>query len=730
MPPAFDRTTAVVDFGASSRPLRWGARRWILWPAYAYKVLLPMRGQPPFNVFQRAMLDLCRAGVRHDDDIARRLALPQDLVNFVLAQLHATDALDDARAPTTRALRLLAEEDEPTTIEDAGYVFIDAHSLRVWPRVHPGALPIVDADHEAGGLARFVRGTPGNPEEVRARVLWPSVAQPPQPPTAYQVLKAARQHTRRVRAYQRESERAADRDDVFDGLSAKRVRVVGTAPEPIFVAACVFLPRDAQQRAWLVTDPCGLGVTDLLRAGLRALAEEGVYRVDALLTDVAGEAWRVDGGDLALYLREAAHTATDRLARRLGDATAVFPPRLLDRLADADARLDGARTAKPIEDFLANAYAALEGVFDWLVERYPNVNASALGDNPHRNAAFLRRIAEGLGFEVPADMPLLRGVTGRAVDRAIDRGGQALRESLAAALLAAHARSDHPLAVLATRVPDALALLVELFHLRREASHDTDAVPSVETAIAIRERVFAFLRALVGFGAIDAVPSHVEHAWGASLLFRLRAQAEQAAAGCPGLDERPALRARVIEMHNAALIVKLLAAEAQPRALSTRIRDAVVAIAIAVEAVFAEVGDEAASDGRFAGAVSDDRRENAARLTAAARALGFALDASGELPRSLSYARVDRIRRATSGEGETLSARVAALLLAAHGQSAHPMWNIARRAPRLLVRVGWLVDVRRHGDEVDATAAEVDELEIAMAEEIRAVLEAIDEGGR
>lgn len=75
MPPVFDRTTPVVDFGATSSPLRSETRRWLLWPAFAYKVLLP-RAATLFNVFQRAALDMCRAGVRDAEEIARRLALP------------------------------------------------------------------------------------------------------------------------------------------------------------------------------------------------------------------------------------------------------------------------------------------------------------------------------------------------------------------------------------------------------------------------------------------------------------------------------------------------------------------------------------------------------------------------------------------------------------------------------------------------------------------------------
>jgi hypothetical protein len=73
MPPAFDRATPSRGFRRDV--VRRTSTRLVdgwLWPALAYKVLLPSRGNPPFNVFQRAVLDMCRAGVRDVEEISRR----------------------------------------------------------------------------------------------------------------------------------------------------------------------------------------------------------------------------------------------------------------------------------------------------------------------------------------------------------------------------------------------------------------------------------------------------------------------------------------------------------------------------------------------------------------------------------------------------------------------------------------------------------------------------------
>ena len=728
MPLVFDRTTPVVDFGATSAPVRWNTRRWLLWPAFAYKVLLPVRGNPPFNVFQQAALDMCRAGVREVEDISRRLALPVDLVSFVVEQLLGMGALDDTRSLTPRALRMMSEDDEPAEVEDAGYVFVDGHSLRIWPRVHRGSLPIVEADFEQGKV-KLQRGTPGKPETAFANVIWPGRAARPNTPSAFEAQKAARHHGRRVRAFVHESSRVAEVDELLNGLKSTGLRVVGLDPEPIFVASYVFLPEDARQLSWPVTDPCGLGVSDVLRPSVTKLAKEGKHNLAKLLDEVAGEAWHVDEGDLALYLADATRVATERVALHLGEAARVLPSDVLSRLADADARLEGARTAKPIEDFLGNAYAALESLFGWLVSLYPDPSLFLpLGQDVAENAALLQRVAKQLGFHTSKLTVPLLSVTCGVVKGAICFGNKTLPGRLAAALLAAQRNPDHPLNALGTREPGALEYFAGLGKLRIGASHDTALVPSVEVATEMRDRLFSLLRALVGAGPANVEAGKLELPWGADLLLRVRARAERVAEGYPGLAERLNLRTRVIEMHHSALIVQLLAASATTatETLNTRLRDAVVAMTIAMEAAFAEIEMDAHTPASVAQAVSSDRERNALQLAAAATALGFALDASGLLPKSVTHAKASRIKRAAHGEAETLSACVAAQLLAAQQQSEHPLREVAKRVPSLLLDVGRLVETRGHADDVFVTAAEVAEIESMVAIHVRAVLEAID----
>jgi hypothetical protein len=733
MPPVFDSNTPVVDFGATSSPFKRESHRWLVWPALAYKVLLPSRGNPPFNVFQRAVLDMCRAGVRDTAEIAHRLALPLDLIVFVLEQLLNTEMLDEAHIPTNRALNLMSEDNEAGEVEESGYIFVDGFDgKRVWPRVHRGGLPIVDAEFEKSkGIAKFKfqRGNTGNPERVVATMV-PS-QNPAQylVPSTYEAQKAARHHARRVQAFRREDSGRGGIGKALDGLKSSGLRVVDIGPQPVFVASYVFLPKDARHRSWLITDPLGLGVSNVLRPCVTMLAKEKRYGIDKLIEKVTNQAWRIDEEDFALYLAEATKASMERVKRHLGDAAQLLPADVVTRLADADVRLDGAKNAKQIEDFLGNAYSALESLFDWMVSLFPDPSLSkVLGQTPAENAQLLQRIAQQFGFTASSSTLPLLSVTRNVVVGALRNGNPTLPGRLAVALLAAQLNRNHPIATLGAREPDALEFFAEIGRLRNSASHDTSAVPTIEIAVKMRDRLFTVLRAVVGTGPVDVDADTSQISWGADLMLRVRARAEFACGTYPELAERPNVHTRVIEMHQAALCVKLLAASKDTArdTLNTRVRDAVVALSTAMEASFAEFEKTAPTPVSVAKTVSEDKEQNATQLLSAARTCGFDLDPSGKLPTALTHAQPNRIRRVAQGQPETLSACVAAQLLAASHQPKHPLCEVAKHCPSLLLDVSRIVKARGHADNVVVTAAEVAELETMVAKNIRAMLEIID----
>lgn len=733
----FDRTTPIIDLGANSQPLRWGSRRWLLWPVHAFKLLIPAARERTLNLFQRAVLDLCRAGVRWPEQISARLALPQDLVTFLFAQLQGMDLLTADAGPTARALRLLAEEDEPPEIEEVAWVFVDGLSGRLWPRVRRGELPVTACEDlpDEQNLVRLRRGTPGNPRFDRARYLWPEHRAPLGPrPSSREIIKAARNHRRRADAFRREWHKA-DPDGLDPRLLARQgVRWVSTTGEPTFVAVCLFVPDAAEQRTWLVTDPCGLGVSDLLRPTINELAQRDQPGIRRLIEGLTGEAWQVDETELALVLDAAARAARERVRQRLGVAADLLPGEVLAHLAAAEdaltrARAGGPGMARALEDAYGQAHAALEGAFGWLVALYPDPDLlAALSPDPPTNADLCRDIAATLGFETPEEARGLLRVPRAVVKGALVDGNRSLPGRLTAALLASRLHPAHPLTGLARDCPGALALLARFQQLRNRGQHFSDTPPRLEEADADQGGLFDLLRALVGVGPAGAPAPAPTGAGGADLLLRLRAQAEQQVSDrYPGSNERPALHTRLIETETAALILAKLIETADAEVLRGRLRDFVVAAAIASEALLREINAAASHQGPAPdAALGAERDRNAARITAVAAALGFACDDRGALPAVLTHARVERVQRAAAGNGETLSAWLVALLLAADADPAHPLRAVASACPDFVLHLGELVEARGHADVVviEPTAA------LALHERLRRdlglVLDALD----
>jgi len=106
----------------------------VLWPVFAYKVLAPRPIKKELNLFQKAVLGLCRAGQQDPDSIAKRLHLEREIVKFVLSELRHTGFIAKNNIITTTGESILTTEMDrlPDEIVSA-YVFQDPWEGRLWP---------------------------------------------------------------------------------------------------------------------------------------------------------------------------------------------------------------------------------------------------------------------------------------------------------------------------------------------------------------------------------------------------------------------------------------------------------------------------------------------------------------------------------------------------------------------------------------------------------------------
>jgi hypothetical protein len=445
----------VLRFDLPHLPRGVPPRR-LLWPAQAFRVVAPRPRPRRLNVFQKATLGLCAAGMRRAEDIGERLRIAPDLAALVITELSDIGWLDALHRPTAKGREVLEEDGEEALEEQTvGWIFTDPFTGEIWPRFHAGELRYHDAEIEKGWWTLHL-GTAGAPKDVRAFEVRPRRDEPigTHRPSPEQVLGAVRAHRRR-HAWEDELVAA-------DAPAMKRVSFVDEQ-----AVSCLLLAR-----AWLaepgdfrVDDPFGIGDSQRLRRWV----EERFDRDSALrdwLAPVAG------GAPEATDVRSLAQRATWEVETRLTLAVRS-QPELHERLvamqrAALEAELEGSPADK-WEDVVVKAQRAVERLFILLFRAHPP--RTRLSGDPVANAELLDALARDMGFDVPLPSSLARVKSGK-VEHAARVGSGSLRPLVLVALLGTSGHADHPLSMAAREEPKLLHQLDALAELRDRAAHE------------------------------------------------------------------------------------------------------------------------------------------------------------------------------------------------------------------------------------------------------------------
>ena len=116
-----------------------------LWPVWVWEVFAPDAGRTQLNLFQRSILGLFHAKQTDPVQIAEWLGIESDMVLYIIAgQLQPNGWMDAKGNLTEEGVRLLEHDQDIRRDMTISYVFQDAFSGKLWPRV-TSSLPHVDA---------------------------------------------------------------------------------------------------------------------------------------------------------------------------------------------------------------------------------------------------------------------------------------------------------------------------------------------------------------------------------------------------------------------------------------------------------------------------------------------------------------------------------------------------------------------------------------------------------
>lgn len=520
MAASFGIETPVLSYGpqAHANPGGRNDRVWVLWPAWAFRVVAPEVRPDGVNLLQKAVLGVLRASRLTAAELGARLGVHPELAAFVATELETQGRIDAEWKVTKRGIELIDEERDEFASLVPGWVFRDPWNESLWPFVAP-SLEYAPTGRDEKGYPVLELGTTGKPWRQSVWMQYPPSERGAElpagefaaagTPDAREILRAALRHKRRER---RSRHFGGWEDEDIEltspvGLDLNRISSIEAKPEPVFLVSYLYVPRDGDDgdRDWHACDFFGRGSDPALRQLVFRVADADekrhlARRLDRLLG-------RTLHGDFDSLRR--AVTGREHQARRL-----------LDQALTIDVHRHG--TAEPLAEViegwlelrdLANAAGqrhrrsvlatcrrTLERLFREVADAWPLAGtADRLSGNAEMNAEVLQAAADEVGL---AELPeSLRGVKRYQIRLASDNNDSwRLRPLVAATLLRAEGQNDHPLRSAAEKAPDLLVWVERVTKRGGEAVHDGDDGQfdddAVDTSVQDTLRIAGLLLAL------------------------------------------------------------------------------------------------------------------------------------------------------------------------------------------------------------------------------------------
>lgn len=483
MDASFGPETQVLWYAprAHAKPGPRRDRGYLLWPAWAHRVMAPEVRDRPLNPMALAVLRLLAASRLTAKEVASHLAIHPELAAFVVADLQGSGYLDPNAGLTGRGRALLDDERDAALSLVPGWVFRDPWGEDLWPFVARDLSPAQTSINDRG-YPDLDLGTTGKPWTQRAFMQRPPEGAAPRAPEAREILRAIDQQRRIARRLGRDARSRfweEDGPDLFDPkrVDLARISEIEAEAHPVYLATFLYVPQDGpdQELDWHVCDFFGRGNSLDLRRRIVDVADEQPYLARELDRVIGRTVVANDFSDYRQRERQRLSEAQLLLDRALSLDVRRQPiqgalARMLDawlELRELDAFADGRRC----DGVLSECRKVLEGLFAGLRQDWPLTGLwRRIPKDGAVRAAEYRAVAREVGFaRLPEPLQQVPPNQLRAVTDYAD--SWRLRPLVLATLLGARDEAEHPMRGAATRRPDLLDLIESVASLAGGASH-------------------------------------------------------------------------------------------------------------------------------------------------------------------------------------------------------------------------------------------------------------------
>lgn len=467
----------------------------VLWPVRIHKVLYPEVQQPKMNLYQKVVMRLIRAKTHDAEDIAQLTGMHINLVKLIQAELYSRGWINaQATTLTEKGINAINEADQQSEQLSSGYLFQDAYTGKLWPRIEK-RLNILDPVDPTTVYPEFQQdrktGRTFKPFKPSATLLRPSQ------PDARMALKAWQDY----RSDYRSARQLCSSSQIPEQIRLSGIRMQDVQPELAWIV--VWITPGNANNLWSIKDP--FDIRDeawWLTNNLSQLLESDhnlLKRLGQLIDQPEPENQTVSEWLTSLQQQAQLQVMLDfPWANSKPDIAAAISVLLTRKKTISD----GQKHQNDLEAAVTESQKLLEVLMQWLIKSYP-ASAGSLPKTPKHDPDLNKRLLSAL--KLPAmttkvtDKLCRQNLQG--VIKSISMPTSSLKALVFAAALGSVGNPEHPLKSLSEQQLQ-LERLLKLADLRNQTSHgnsrhtgkqyqkitETIAVEQIDYALDFTER--------------------------------------------------------------------------------------------------------------------------------------------------------------------------------------------------------------------------------------------------
>lgn len=436
----------------------------LLWPVWVHKVLYPEVQQPKMNLYQKVVMRLIRAKTHDAEDIARLSGMHINLVKLIQAELISRAWTNDqASALTEQGINAISEADQQSDQLASGYLFQDAHTGELWPRIEK-RLNIKEPVDPSSKFPEFQRDRKTG-YTFKPYKPFGNYKQPPKL-DSQKALKAWQEYRSDYRA----SRQLYNNREIPEQVRLSGIHVQNTQPELAWIIIWI-TPGDSHN-LWSIKDPFDIRDEAWWLTDKLPLMFENNRKLLKKLGQLIGKP-ESDNQPVSEWLDSLHEQA--QLQVMLDYPWAEKEPDIAAAISVLLTRKEtignGQKHQNDLEAAITESQKLLEVLMQWLIKTY-SANTGALpkmGKNDHtRNKQLLSAL------ELPAMTERVTNVLSRQnlqnVIKSLNSPTSSLKVLVFAAALGSVSNPTHPLKCL-TAEQLKLERLLKLADLRNQTSH-------------------------------------------------------------------------------------------------------------------------------------------------------------------------------------------------------------------------------------------------------------------